>query len=161
MFDKSITSEIEIDAPAETIWAILSDFESYPKWSQFIKSIDGKSEVGAPLSVCIHCEGQKPMTFAPQVQEMIPNVLLSWLGGMWGKKWLFLGEHFFNLTPIDENRTRLTHGENFSGWLLPLVWKAIGESTEKGFSHFNEALKKRAESAHAKVKTAEPAPLAP
>ena len=36
-------TEIQIDASADQVWAILSDFASYPQWNPFITSM-----VGAP-----------------------------------------------------------------------------------------------------------------
>jgi uncharacterized protein YndB with AHSA1/START domain len=36
---KELHSEIEIDASAERVWAILTDFASYPRWNPFIRSI--------------------------------------------------------------------------------------------------------------------------
>ena len=38
---KELHSEIEIDASAERVWGILTDFASYPEWNPFIRRISG------------------------------------------------------------------------------------------------------------------------
>ena len=58
---------------------------------------------------------------------------------------LFDGEHIFEIEPIDSNRSRLVHREEFKGLLVPLVLKSIGDATKKGFELMNEGIKKQAE----------------
>jgi len=48
---KELHSEIEINASAERVWDILTDFASYPQWNPFIRSISGELEVGERLEV--------------------------------------------------------------------------------------------------------------
>ena len=38
---KEIYTEIEINASANIIWRIITDFEGYPHWNPFIKEISG------------------------------------------------------------------------------------------------------------------------
>ena len=40
-------TEIEIDASAERMWAVLSNFSSYPQWNPFIRSVIGAPRQGA------------------------------------------------------------------------------------------------------------------
>ena len=39
-----ISTEIEISASDEEVWQVLSDFDAYPEWNPFIKTIEGKLE---------------------------------------------------------------------------------------------------------------------
>src|SRR5919206_3637792 len=50
---KELHSQIEIDAPAERVWHLLTDFASYPQWNPFIRSISGEPRVGERLEVRI------------------------------------------------------------------------------------------------------------
>ena len=34
---KELHSEIEINAPVERVWEVLTDFASYPRWNPFIR----------------------------------------------------------------------------------------------------------------------------
>ena len=37
------TQQMRIDAPLDTIWAVLTDFERYPDWARDLKDVDGRS----------------------------------------------------------------------------------------------------------------------
>src|SRR5262245_46609060 len=45
----TIESAIEIDAPAEPVWAILVDIAAYPEWNPFTPRVDTTLEVGTPI----------------------------------------------------------------------------------------------------------------
>lgn len=48
-----LRAEIEIEAPVERIWEVLTDFEEFPEWNPFIRRIRGTSQVGSRLDVFI------------------------------------------------------------------------------------------------------------
>lgn len=50
---KEIYTEIEIKAPEKQIWAILTDFTSFPSWNPFIRRISGEIREGSQLEVHI------------------------------------------------------------------------------------------------------------
>jgi hypothetical protein len=139
---KTIETSIDIAAPPERLWAILTDFASYPEWNPFITSISGPLTPGENLKVRIEPPGNGSMTFKPVLLAASPNRELRWkgkivIGG------LFDGEHSFRLSP-KAGGTRFEQGERFSGLLVPLLRGVFGP-TEQGFRAMNEALKKRAE----------------
>jgi uncharacterized protein YndB with AHSA1/START domain len=39
---RSINSEIIINTSAEKVWNVLTDFDAFPSWNPFIKSISGE-----------------------------------------------------------------------------------------------------------------------
>ncbi len=59
---------------------------------------------------------------------------------------LFDGEHYFGLAPAADGSTHFTHGEHFSGLLVPLFRSALDRGTKAGFEAMNVALKQRVES---------------
>lgn len=122
------------------------DLEHYANWSPFIKSISGSLEKQGRLKVFIQPKGEKGMTFYPKVVTLEANKEIRWLGSL-GCKGLFDGEHYFLLDKISDHKTTLIHGENFKGFLVPMLWAVIKQSTRKGFIAHNHALKSRAESA--------------
>src|SRR2546426_296480 len=75
-----LRTEIEIDAPAERVWAVLLDFERFPDWNPFIRSIRGQALVGSRLEVLLGASGTRPMRFRPTVKAVVPNRELRWLG---------------------------------------------------------------------------------
>ncbi len=139
-----LNTEIEINAPAERVWEILTDFPSYPDWNPFVRSIKGTPKKGERLSVTLHPPDGKAMTFTPTVQEATPGKELRWLGRV-GVKGIFDGEHSFQIEEIENEKIRFIHKEQFSGIFVPFFRKSLQNGTHRGFVEMNEALKKRAE----------------
>jgi len=50
---RELRREIEIDAPPERIWAVVTDFGAYQEWNPFIRRISGELREGARLEVKI------------------------------------------------------------------------------------------------------------
>jgi len=141
---KSIETEIEINASAETVWQILTSFNQYASWNPFIRSINGKASTGEELNVQIQPPGGKCMSFNPQVMTVIPKREFSWVGRVLFPG-LFDGHHCFRIIPISKDRVRFIHSESFSGLLSAIILKLVGDSTYAGFIEMNEALKNQAE----------------
>ncbi len=47
--NKSIKTEIIINASKEKVWQVLTDFDKYPAWNPFIVSIKGELKVSTRL----------------------------------------------------------------------------------------------------------------
>ena len=144
MAERRIETDIEINAPASRVWALLTDFARMPSWNPFIKSISGNLAQGARLAVHIVPPGSSGMHFKPTVLSVRPEHELRWLGHLLVPG-IFDGEHYFLLEPIGEKQTRLTHGEKFSGLLVGLLGSTLA-ATSAGFEAMNTALKQKAES---------------
>lgn len=141
-----LRTEIEIDATAETVWAILSDFAAYPQWNPFIVELKGaeRPELGAKLDVQLVPAGGKGMRFTPSIVECAPGRGFAWLGRLMVPG-LFDGEHRYELAPAPDGRVRFVHSERFSGVLVPFLKKMLDGPTRQGFEAMNQALKARAE----------------
>ncbi|MGH3033145.1 MAG: SRPBCC family protein, partial [Gaiellaceae bacterium] len=87
---------MEIAAPPERIWEILTDFASYPDWNPFIRRISGEPTVGSRLEVRIEPPDSRGMTFKPTVIKAEPTRELAWLGRLL-LPGVFDGEHHFEL----------------------------------------------------------------
>ncbi|WP_174296581.1 SRPBCC domain-containing protein [Sphingomonas bacterium] len=140
---KPVLTSIEIAAPPERVWRILTDFSAYPEWNPFVQSISGTVKPGEKLSVSIRPPGGRTMAFKPTVLVARNNQELRWRGRLI-LPGLFDGEHFFQLSPAKDG-TLLKHGENFSGLIVRMMGSSTFEQTGRGFAAMNEALKKRAE----------------
>lgn len=140
----SISTEIEIAAPASDIWEELTDGAAYPDWNPFVKHLSGDLTVGNHLNVTIQSEGNSPMDFTPEVLTANKDAELRWVGRL-GFKGVFDGEHYFILEETDRGTTILHHGETFKGILAYPLLALIGEDTLNGFEAMNQALKARIE----------------
>ncbi|MGB9370550.1 MAG: SRPBCC domain-containing protein [Halobacteriota archaeon] len=77
---KQIRSEIEINASAERVWHVLTDFAGFPQWNPFIRQISGELKVGGKLDVYMQPSGQRGIRFRPVVLAAEPSRELRWLG---------------------------------------------------------------------------------
>jgi hypothetical protein len=143
MAERHIETSIDIDAPPQRVWALLTDFAGMPKWNPFIKSITGRLATGSRLAVYIVPPGKAGMTFHPTILTANPGRELRWLGHFLVPG-IFDGEHYFLITPVGGSGSRLTQGEKFAGILVGLFGSTLS-ATEIGFQAMNAALKKTAE----------------
>jgi len=140
---REIRTEIEIAAPAERVWQVLTDFAAFPQWNPFIPRLSGEARRGAALSVHLQPPGGRGITLRPTVLAAEPNRELRWLGRL-ALPGLFDGEHRFAIEPLGANRVRFVQEERFTGVLVPL-FRGILAATRRGFGEMNGALKARAE----------------
>jgi hypothetical protein len=141
---KQIRAEIEINASAERVWHILTDFADFPEWNPFIRQISGELKVGGKLDVFLQPSGQRGMHFRPTVLAVTPSQELRWLGRLWGIPKLFDGEHSLTIEPLDANRVRFVQQEVFSGILVSLLAGTLS-AAERSFGEMNKALRTLAE----------------
>ncbi len=143
---KELRSEIEIEASAERVWQLLTDFVHFPQWNPFIRRASGNVKLGQRLEVNIQPSGANGMTFRPTVLKAEPNRELRWIGHLLIPG-LFDGEHIFTIEPLGTNRVRFIQREVFTGLLVPLFAKGLDTHTQRGFGEMNQALKVQAEQA--------------
>jgi hypothetical protein len=140
---RELRSEIEIDAPPERVWAVLTEFAAYPEWNPFIRRISGELREGARLEMRIEPPGARATTFKPTVRAVERNRELRWLGRLLVRG-IFDGEHSLLIEPREGGRSRFIQSERFSGFLVGF-FKGTLAKTEGGFKQMNAALKTRVE----------------
>ncbi len=141
---RGLYTQIEINAPPERVWQVLTDFAAYPQWNPFLR-VRGKPEEGRRLSVTVQPSGTHGMIFWPKVTVVLPNQQLTWLGHLFFIPGLFDGEHSFELEPLPGGGTRFIQRERFHGSLVNAFWDYITTETGRGFREMNQALKARCE----------------
>jgi hypothetical protein len=145
-----VRTEIEILAPIQDVWKVLLDFARYPEWNPFIVELLGEAAKERSLDVTLSLpDSHREHRLKARVLACEQDRELRWVVHF-GMKGLFDGEHFFRLESHGERRTRLVHGEDFSGILLKFFLTRVTEAS-RGFVYMNQALKRRVESAATKV----------
>jgi hypothetical protein len=140
---KVLHREIDIDAPPDRVWAVLTDFERYPEWNPFVTEVAGVPETGATLRVRLSPPGGRGITLKPRVTAVEGARTFEWLGRLLVPG-LFDGRHRFELAPTPTG-TRFTQHETFTGVLVPLLARSLDRHTATGFDQMNAALKARVE----------------
>ncbi len=138
---KTMSATVQIDAPPMTVWAILTDLNSYPDWNPLFREASGLITVGSRITLrSVHPANGRLMTVKPKITAADPGAELRWVSSLPG---IISGEHSFTLTEADGG-TRLVQAETFRGLLVPFSGRTFARS-EVSFRGLNEAIKKRAE----------------
>jgi hypothetical protein len=142
-----LKSFVDIDAPPERVWHVLTDLPSYPEWNPFVRAAEGAMVEGAQLSLTVQPEHPLLRTpWQPTVLEMTPGRRLRLHGRMdrLGLPGLLAAD--VTLTVDDRDRgVRVWQQQRFQGLLVPLVSAFLNSSRLPLFSAMGEALKERAE----------------
>jgi hypothetical protein len=143
--EKEIITEIEINAPPNRVWQVLTDFEKHPAWNPFIKKISGKPTRNEKLEVHMPDPRGGTMVFKPTVLVAERDRELRWLGTTEGD--VFNGEHRFLIEPIENNNSRVhfTQSEKFTGSMVASLEEWLDTAVKQNFEAMNRALKQRAE----------------
>jgi len=143
-----ILTEIQIDAPADTVWKVLVNFPDYGSWNPVITKIDGMPYRGNKINFNIQA--------APGVQ--IPIMACEILiadSGQRELRWkgpaipiasdILAGEHYFIVKEEGPKKTRFIHGENFTGLAAGILKPLLEQRLNDSYNEMNRALKKRCE----------------
>jgi hypothetical protein len=140
---QTLHAAIEVDAPAERVWQVVSDLADYERWNPFIVSAAGTLRTGERLDVTIRAPGVRAVRFRPRILDYEPGRLVRWKGRLL-MPGLFDGRHSLIVDPLGDARSRFTSHEDVSGILLPFLGKVMAAS-QQGFELMCRAVKERAE----------------
>jgi hypothetical protein len=136
---RQIVAEIEIAAPAQRVWEILTDFAAYPQWNPFMTRLDGEVRVGAVLRTRLVVPGAPTLRPRLRVTRVDPERELRWVG----RRALIRGERSITIQPLDGGHVRFAQHTDFTGPVTRL-WGWL-DRYQPGMQAMNAALKARAE----------------
>ena len=141
---RSYEATASIAAEPGAIWEILADAPAYPSWDSGVARVEG--EVGPGEKLKVTSEANPGRAFPVKVTELDPAGGMTWSGGM--PLGLFKGVRTFELAPQADGTTLFTMREEYSGPMLPLIWRSMPD-LGPSFEQFARGLKQRAESTSA------------
>lgn len=139
---KEYLTTATINAPAETVWAILTDGGAYKDWNPEIIGIDGSMILGARITAHVRLGDGAVRNVPQRITALDAPTRMQWTGGL--PLGLFVGRRTFTVTPkasAVEFRMHLA----MSGPLAPLILKSVGDRQPE-IDSFSAALKRQAES---------------
>jgi len=114
-FRLAIAVAIRIDAPATTIWPLLTDLKAQSRWNSTLASIDGKVALGERVSFRVPEAPRQ--TFSPTVVAYDEGHSMVWRL----QAPLLTSNRTYRLTQASDGSTEFALDEVFSGLLLQLV----------------------------------------
>ena len=137
---KHFETSTTIDASPDRVWGVLADTASWPDWDSGVVRVEGELRQGERIKVVSELNPKR--AYPVKVGELQPGRGMTWIGGM--PLGLFRGMRRYTLTPEGEGRTRFEMREEFSGPLLPLIWRSMPDMNDS-FRQFASGLKERVE----------------
>lgn len=132
-------AEVIIDAPVSSVWEVLVDFESYPRWNPFTLEVKTSLVVGEPVDMLVH---MAKLGFSFRQRETVravePEARIVWGTTMMGG--VISGEREQTLEALSEERTRYRTTDVIEGPLGVLVFGVFGPSVQVGFDAVAKSL---------------------
>lgn len=136
----SSSRSIDVEAPPETVWSVLTAIADWPQWNPDVKSMsfDGPLEPGSTFRW-----KAGPATIVSTLEEVDPPRRVRWRGRTLSIDAL----HEYRFEPRDGG-TRVETEETFSGLLARLMraslQKTLDRSLEQGLEHLKAEAERRA-----------------
>ena len=138
-----IEKTLDIKAPPEVVWEVLTDFAKYGEWNPFVVEAKSSLKPGEAMDMKV-----KLMAYPQrQVEWMIENVT--------GQRFSYQMKPFplgalrsrrgHVLEPGANGGTRYTSQFRLEGWMMPLVRALMGSRIEVGMRGMWEGLQRRSE----------------
>ena len=140
---RSVVTVVDINAPGDRVWQVLTDLDGYRSWNPFLTSASGALTPGSTITIAAKV-GNRTITFHPRISAVEPKKKLAWVGRLLSSEF-FEGNHEFDVIEIDQLRTRVIQSEHFKGILVATLWGRFSPALLQGFRAMNDALKRRCE----------------
>jgi hypothetical protein len=131
------TAEIDIAAPPQAVWDVLTRFDNWPNWNSDVKSMAFEGPL-APGSTFRWKAG--PGTILSTLDRVEPPRYISWHG----KTLTIDAYHEWWLEPRDGG-THVRTEETFSGLLAKILRGQLQKTLDKSFQAGVECLKRESE----------------
>lgn len=140
---RCIGYRIEIEAPPETVWDFLADFEGWDEWNPLYVETSGRGEAGGQIRFAVKLEGYKPHKGAARVVTVRQNELLEYMAVSFAG--LLKAFRFVEIEELAPARCAVTNGEIMGGPMGTPVSRMEGSKVGIGLENMNHALRRMAE----------------
>ncbi len=142
---QTIGTEIDIEAPCEKVWAIITNVDKWHEWSPTINASEGKAEVGSVVTITMMSKeaGKDGPKYSPKIIKMDEPKYFHWRAHMMAG-FIFTNDKIIELEPTATG-TKVIHKETFKGLMAALMKGQMEKGVPTMLNMMNEALKELAE----------------
>jgi len=142
---QTVKTEIEINAPPEKVWNIITDIGKWQEWSPTINRSEGAAAVGSTLTITMMSKepDKDGPRYSPKLIQMDEPTYFHWRAHMMAG-FIFTNDKIIELEPTATG-TKMTHIETFKGLMAPLMRGQLEKGVPPMLNMMNEALKNTAE----------------
>lgn len=133
-----------VQAPAEIVWEVISDFATWKDWNPVHPRMEGEMRIGTPLTVAVVLNEDGPVTtIQPVVQDWVPYEQLHWrtkrLNGF------VTAIRYLEIENMGPSNSTFSNGELFVGMLVRLISRDERRRLRAAYTRMGEAVRARAE----------------
>ena len=141
---RELRAAIQISAPIDKVWQVLTDFDHWKDWNPMVNHVSGSASVRSKLNITMRGPNSKDaMKYQPTVLEVNPPKSLRWRATMMSG-FMFTNDRVFELKEKNGG-TELINREEFSGLMVPLFWNKMNQFVVPMLEKMNKALKEKME----------------
>lgn len=140
---RAVEHRIGVQAPAEVVWEVVSEFESWTHWNPLYRRAEGELKIGKALVLEQHLPGEAPRVIQPIVQDWVPYEQLHWRSTRVGG--FVTAIRYLEIENMGPANATFSNGELFMGMLVRLVSRDERRRLKAAFTAMGEAVRDRAE----------------
>jgi uncharacterized protein YndB with AHSA1/START domain len=139
----TIEKNFEINAPAEVVWEVITDFSKYGEWNPFIREAKVDLRPGGTIDMQVKLMA-RPQAQREWVKEVVPGKRFAYsMKPVPGGTLSSFRSHDVEAAGL--NKTRYRSYFHLQGWLHPVVVALLGSKLQAGFAGMSEGIRTRSE----------------
>ena len=140
---RAVEHRIGVQAPAELVWEIVSDFSTWSDWNPIHPQAEGQLKIGTPLTVHHALPGEPVRVLQPVVQDWVPYEQLHWRSSRLGG--FVTAIRYIEIENMGPGSSTFSNGELFVGLLVRWVSRDERRKLKAAYAQMGEALRDHAE----------------
>jgi hypothetical protein len=140
---RAVEHRIGVQAPAELVWEIVSDFSTWSDWNPIHPKAEGQLKIGTPLTVHHALPGEPVRVLQPIVKDWVPYEQLHWRSSRLGG--FVTAIRYIEIENMGPGSSTFSNGELFVGLLVRWVSRDERRKLKAAYAQMGEALRDHAE----------------
>ncbi len=145
------TEPVEINAPIDVVWAVLTDVSRYGEWNPFTTEVRTDFKMGSPVDMQVTM-GRRMLKITEYLCAFEEPRLIAWQKSF-GPRWWLHALREQHLEPHSETSCSYYNSDRLTGVLAPVVAATSGSYMRRGFEGVATGLKAQAEAIYASART--------